>query len=91
MFTIEYAKDLEWVNTEHTSFKCVVKYAEFNEEHPTGVSANDLYEHIQEIWKNGVAGLYGPIKEFNCWEGAEEYNPKNLHMPVTVFSDASQT
>lgn len=91
MFNIEYVKDLEWTNAEHTSFKCVVKYVEFNEEHPTGVTPHDTYGHIAEIWKNGIAGLYGPIKEFNSWEGLEEYKPENLHMPVTVFSDTPQT
>lgn len=85
MFTIEYVKDLIWDNPEHTSFSCVVKYAEFNEEHPAGISANDSYEHIQEIWKNGIAGVYGPIKEYDPWKGAEDYSPENLHMPVTVI------
>lgn len=91
MFTIEYVKNLEWANVEHTSFKCIVKYAEFNEEHPTGVASYDVHNHILEIWENGIAGVYGSIKEFNSWEGAEEYSPENLHMPVTIFSDTPQT
>jgi hypothetical protein len=64
MFTIQYVKDLQWDNAEHTSFSCIAKYEEFNEEHPTGVNANDMYAHIQEIWEKGNAGEYGPIAEY---------------------------
>ena len=64
MFTVEYVKDLQWDNAEHTSFSCVVKYAEFNEEHPTGVNGTDHYAHIQEIWTKGIAGDYGVIAEY---------------------------
>jgi hypothetical protein len=64
MFTIEYVKNLEWVDTERTAFNCIVKYAEFNEEHPAGINAADPYAHIQEIWTKGIAGEYGPIAEY---------------------------
>lgn len=63
MFTVEYVKDLKWVNAEHTVFSCVVKYAEFNEEHPSGINATDPYAHINEIWVKGNAGEYGEIAE----------------------------
>ena len=64
MFTIEYVKDLQWDNPEHTFFICVVKYAEFNEEVPAGINATDPYAHIHEIWTKGIAGEYGPIAEY---------------------------
>jgi hypothetical protein len=64
MFTIEYVKDLKWQDAEHTFFSCVVKYEEFDEEHPTGVNATDSYAHIQEIWIKGNAGDYGVIAEY---------------------------
>jgi len=64
MFTIEYVKDLAWDNVEHTSFSCVVKYEEFNEEHPSGINATDPYAHIKEIWTKGNAGEYGVIAEY---------------------------
>jgi hypothetical protein len=64
MFTIKYVKNLSWDNEEHTSFSCVVKYEEFNEEHPSGINANDPYAHIQEIWTKGNAGEYGVIAEY---------------------------
>jgi len=64
MFTIQYVKDLKWCNAEHTMFECVVKYAEFNEELPAGINATDPYDHIHEIWTNGIAGNYGLIAEY---------------------------
>lgn len=64
MFTIEYVKDLQWCNAEHTMFECVAKYAEFNEEHPSGITPADPYAHIQEIWTKGIAGEYGVIAEY---------------------------
>lgn len=64
MFTIQYVKDLKWFNAEHTMFDCVVKYAEFDEEHPSGINATDPYAHIQEIWAKGIAGEYGVIVEY---------------------------
>jgi hypothetical protein len=64
MFTIEYVKDLKWDNTEHTHFICVVKYAEFDEEHNSGINPFDQYAHIQEIWTKGIAGEYGSIAEY---------------------------
>lgn len=64
MFTVEYVKDMKWCDTDHTFFECVVKYAEFNEEHPSGINATDPYAHIQEIWARANAGEYGPIAEY---------------------------
>lgn len=64
MFTVEYVKDMKWCDAEHTMFECVVKYAEFNEEHPSGINGTDPYAHIQEIWIKANAGEYGPIAEY---------------------------
>jgi hypothetical protein len=64
MFTIQYVKNLKWMDAEHTFFTCVVKYEEFNEEHMSGINATDPYEHIHTIWTKGVAGEYGVIAEY---------------------------
>jgi hypothetical protein len=64
MFTIEYAKDLKWVNPEHTTFDCVVKFAEFNEEMNFACMQLDPYEHSQALWVRGNAGEFGPIAEY---------------------------
>lgn len=64
MFTIEYVKDLMWESEEKQTFSCKVKYAEFPVEHPAGINPNDIYDHIKEIWANGIAGKYGPIADY---------------------------
>lgn len=64
MFTVEYVKDLQWCDSEHTFFECVVKYEEFNAEMPCGVNGTDSYAHIQEIWAKANAGEYGSIAEY---------------------------
>jgi hypothetical protein len=64
MFKIEYVKNLQWDNAEHTSFSCTVKYEEFSYEMPAGVDAADPYEHIHIIWEKGNAGDYGVIAEY---------------------------
>ena len=64
MFTIESVTNLQWCDVEHTNFSADVKYAEFNETHPTGVNATDSYTHIQELWTKGNAGVYGVIAEY---------------------------
>ena len=64
MLTAEYVKDLKWANAEHTAFECVVKYVEFEDEHPSGITSNDIYVHTQEIWTKGNAGEYGVIAEY---------------------------
>lgn len=64
MFTIDSVRNLKWLDQDHTTFSCDVKYLEFNEEHPTGVNPNDQYNHIQELWNNGTNGVYGTIEEY---------------------------
>lgn len=81
MFTIEYVKDLQWVDADHTMISCVVKYEEFNEEHPSGINGTDSYAHIQEIWKKANEGVYGVIAEY------VPPPPKN-EIPVTIVDDS---
>jgi len=64
MFIVEYVKDLQWDNFEHTKFNCIVKYEEFSEEMPATISPSDPYAHIQEIWVKGNEGDYGSIAEY---------------------------
>jgi hypothetical protein len=82
MFTIEYVKDLKWCDAEHTVFECLVKYAEFNEEHPSAINSTDHYEHIQEIWAKANLGKYGVIAE---------YVPPNIVAPAEEQPNANGT
>ena len=76
MFTIEYVKDLQWQDADHTFFSCVVKYQQFEEEHPSGVNGVDPTQHIREIWEKANAGDYGVIAEY-----IPPPAPKNVRLP----------
>jgi len=64
MFTIQYAKNLRWVNSEHTMVDCTVKMEELPGEVECSIIATDPYAHIQTLWSNGLSGVYGPIAEY---------------------------
>jgi len=68
MLTVQYVKNLKWADPDHKHIECMVKYAEFDEEHPSGICAEDGYAHIQEIWTKANAGEYGPIAEYTTIE-----------------------
>jgi hypothetical protein len=87
MFTIENVTNLIWVNPEHTTFNCYVKYAEFNEVHPTGVNATDPYNHIKELWEKGNAGVYGAIADYvPPPENVNRLDPETTPQPSTTGS-----
>jgi len=81
MLTVEYVKNLKWENEEHSYFSCIVKYAEFYEELPSGVDGIDPIPHIREIWEKANAGEYGQIAEYVY---IEPVNPNSLieHQPT---------
>lgn len=92
MLTVEYVKNLKWNDSEHTSFTCIVKYSQFNEEHPSNIVPHDIYDHIKQIWQNGINGVYGPIQEYDpqsVFEGV--VYTQNEKVPVTTLGDAPQT
>lgn len=64
MFTIETVTGLKWCDAEQTTIECQVKYAEFNEVHPTGVNANCPDKHIKELWTKALAGKCGEIAQY---------------------------
>jgi hypothetical protein len=61
---IEYVKNLQWEDAEHTIFSCIVKYEQFTEELPSGVNGVDQTPYIREIWQKANDGFYGVIAEF---------------------------
>lgn len=64
LFHPEYVKNCYWENAENTLFSCIVKYEEFPEEVPAGITLSDPYAHIQLIWNNAMLGMYGPIAAY---------------------------
>lgn len=82
MLTVQYVKNLKWADSEHKNIECMVKYAEFVEEHPSGICAEDGYAHIQEIWTKANAGEYGPIAEYAPVEAVGTIvQPAQIAMP----------
>jgi hypothetical protein len=64
MFTVQSVEDLVWGDADKTHFTCLVKYAEFNEKHPSAITPNDIYAHIIEIWTRANAGEFGEIADY---------------------------
>jgi hypothetical protein len=63
MLTVETVTDLKWCD-DGINIECQVKYAEFDEVHPTGVNAACQDPHIKEIWTKAIAGEYGTIAAY---------------------------
>ena len=64
MFTVETVENLAWVDEAKTQFNCLVKYAEFDEKHPSTIDPADMYAHIVEIWTRANAGEFGAIADY---------------------------
>lgn len=64
MFTVQYAKNLQWANLEHTSFICDVKFLEMGNEVPFNCLQNEEYTHSKDLWERATAGEFGTIAEF---------------------------
>jgi len=76
MFNLEYAKNFQWTNPEHTAFDCVVKWVEFNEEHNYGCFQSDAYAHAIDLWGRATAGEFGEIAEYIDSMDATEPQPQ---------------
>lgn len=64
--TIEAVSDLRWGDAAHATLTANIKFAEFEEPHPFGMSASTVvkYEHEAEFWQKALAGDYGAIAAF---------------------------
>lgn len=64
--TIESVSDLRWADAAHETLTANIKFAEFEEPHPFGMSASTVvkYEHEAEFWQKANTGDYGVIAAF---------------------------
>ncbi|KQW62692.1 MULTISPECIES: hypothetical protein [unclassified Ensifer] len=64
--TIEAVSDLRWADAVQETLTANIKFAEFDEPHPFGMSASAAvqYEHEAEFWQNALAGDYGAIAAY---------------------------
>lgn len=64
MFVVEYVTGLKWETGTHDYFSCSVKYAHVGAELPACIFPDDVEEHTRQIWRDALAGVYGPIQEY---------------------------
>ena len=64
MFTLEYAKNPVWSSDDGQSISLIVKWAEFNEEHPFGACSFDSMSHGVDLYNRAKAGEFGEIAPF---------------------------
>lgn len=76
MYTIEKVQDLIWKDQNKTYFSCNVKFLEFDNVIPICVRSDDKYTHIQTLWNNAIAGVYGDIGPYIEIESQSEFQGK---------------
>jgi hypothetical protein len=64
MFTLEYAKNPQWASNDGQAIMLIVKWAEFNEEHPFGATSYDSMPHGVDLYNRAKAGEFGEIAPF---------------------------
>lgn len=65
MFTLEYAKNPEWNSEDGQQIFLVVKWAEFNEEHPFNATSFDSMAHGVDLYNRAKAGEFGEIAPYS--------------------------
>lgn len=61
MFTLEYAKSPIFVSESGDAIDLIVKWEEFDAEHPFTASSQDPLEHGRDLHARAVAGEFGTV------------------------------
>jgi len=61
---LEYAKNPQWADPDHTMIDLIIKWDTIDEELPFSATAEDVEAHGREIYNNALAGGYGEIAEY---------------------------
>jgi len=61
---LEYAKNPQWADSDHTMIDLIIKWDTIDEELPFSATAEDVEAHGREIYNNALAGEYGEIAEY---------------------------
>ena len=61
---LEYAKNPQWANADHTLIDLTIKWDAIDEELPFTASPDDCEEHGRAIFAAAQAGEYGEVAEF---------------------------
>ena len=78
MFTLEYAKNPQWASDDGQCIFLIVKWAEFDEEHPFGATSFDPYEHGRDLYNRAKLGEFGAVANYVA--------PKTQAQPNTTGS-----
>jgi hypothetical protein len=61
---LQYAKNPQWANPEHTMIDLIVRFVEIPEDLPFTANPNDCEEHGRAIFAAASAGKYGDVAEY---------------------------
>jgi hypothetical protein len=64
MFTLEYAKNPIWNNDSGHAIFLIVKWEEFNEEHPFTATSYDSMPHGVDLYNRAKAGEFGAVAPY---------------------------
>ena len=64
MFTLEYAKNPVYGNSEGTSILLTVKWQELNEDMPFAATSYDTMAHGVDLYNRAKAGEFGEVAHY---------------------------
>jgi hypothetical protein len=64
MFTLEYAKNPSYSSADGNSIFLIVKWKEFNEEHPFGATSFDSMPYGVALYNRAKAGEFGEVAPY---------------------------
>jgi len=64
MFTLEYAKNPVYGNSEGTSILLTVKWQELNEDMPFAATSYDTMAHGVDLYNRAKAGEFGEVSPY---------------------------
>lgn len=72
MFTLECAKNPSYSSAEGNSIFLIVKWAEFNEEHPFAATSFDSMQHCIDLYNRAKNGEFGEVAPYVVQTVAED-------------------
>jgi len=79
MLTVKTVADPIYANEAATMIDCMVKFVEFPDFLPFTASEYDTEEHGRELYRQLIAGIYGPIAPY-----VSPPKPAPISAPVVI-------
>jgi len=64
MFTVQYVKNPVYFREDKSIINCIVKFAEYDTEHPYSATSHDVVAHGKQLYSDLIAGKYGEIADY---------------------------